>query len=290
MAHTVDQQTTIMKRNLPQVLTPLAASLLLGLQPVIAQETEAKDPASQPPLSVEETTSAKDKFVIPNPGELLQAASATIDLKAIVGKIKAEPVAATGSDAILAHSLGQLLADGFISLHAKDATLTKAIGKELLTIGQKLGADELIIAEGKKIGELVDAGKWSEASTAADAFRTKLLVNLAKDGDVDLITIISASGWLHGFGLISDQIQTSYNGDASKQLRQSDLAEHLAARVAKLPQGRVKDAANAAAALSEIAKLTKVEQEATISKESIQAIATAAKSGFAALEGIQEKK
>lgn len=290
MVVTVKKQTTLMKYTLPQVLTPLAASLLLGMQPIIAQEGESKDAASQPELSIEETTSAHDNFVIPNPGELLQAASANIDLKAIVEKIKAEPVAAAGSDAILAHSLGQLLADGFISLHAKDAARTRAIGKQLFAVGEKLGADELILAEGKKIGELVDGEKWSEASTAADSFRTKLLVNLAKDGDVDLITIISASGWLHGFSLIAEQIQTSYNEDASKQLRQSELAAHLAARVAKLPEGRVKDAAKAAAALSEIAKLTKVEQEAAISKESLQAIATAAKNGFAALEGIENKK
>lgn len=272
-------------------MIPLATGLLLCL-PALAQDAAAKDAAKpQTPLNAGELTAAKDNFTIPNPGELLHAASDKIDLKAIVGKIGAAPeVNTAGSDAVLAHSLGELLADGFICLHAKDAAKTKAIGKQLLAIGKELGADELILAEGKKIGEMVDAGNWGDASTAADAFRTKLLTNLAKDGDLDLITIISASGWLHGMGLIADQINTAYNEDASRQLRQSDLAAHLAGRVAKLPEGRIKDAAKAAAALTEISKLTSVAQEAAISKEAIAKIASTAKDGMTALEGIQEKK
>lgn len=257
----------------------------MGMHPLSAQEEKG----DQTPLDAKEMTAARENFTIPNPGELLQAASNHIDLKAIVEKIKAEPTTAGGSDAILAHSLGQLLADGFISLHAKDAARTKAIGKELLAVGEKLGADESILTEGKKIGQLVDAGSWSDASTAADSFRTKLLVNLAKDGDVDLITIISASGWLHGFSLIGGQIDSAYQADAAKHLRQSELAAYLSGRVAKLPEGRVKDAAKAAKALTNISELTKVAQDASISKESIAAIAKAATDGFAALEGIPAK-
>ncbi len=281
----------IMKRSISHTMIPLATGLLLCL-PAIAQDEAKSDPSKpQTPLPAGEITAAKDKFTIPNPGELLLAAKDKIDLKAIVAKIGAAPeVNTAGSDAVLAHSLGELLADGFICLHAQDAAKTKSIGKQLLAIGKELGADELILAEGKKIGEMVDAGNWGDASTAADTFRTRLLTNLAKDGDVDLITIISASGWLHGFGLIADQINASYNEEASRQLRQSDLAEHLAARVGKLPEGRIKDAAKAAAALKEISKLTAVAQDASISKESIAKIATSAKDGMTALEGMQEKK
>lgn len=281
----------LMKRSIPQSMFPLAASLLLSIAPASAEEAPAKDEAKPTtPLAGGDLTTAREKFAIPNPGELLQAASDKIDLKAIVGKISTANVDTKGSDAALAHSLGELLADGFICLHAKDAEKTRAIGKQLLGVGKELGADELVLAEGKSIGTLVDAEKWSEASTAADSFRSKLLVNLAKDGDLDLITIISASGWLHGFGLIADQINTVYNEDASRQLRQSDLAAHLAGRVAKLPDGRVKDAAKAAAALTAISKLTSVAQEAAISKEVIAKIAAAAKEGMTALEGVQEKK
>ncbi len=272
-------------------MLPFTACLLLGVTSIGAEETTKSDPGKPTTaLDAKDLTAARENFTIPNPGELLQAASDKIDLKAIVGNIKIDAVATDGSDSQLAHALGELLADGFICLHAKDAEKTRAVGKQLFSVGKELGADELVLAEGKKIGEMVDAGKWGEASTAADAFRTKLLVNLAKDGDLDLITMISASGWIHGFGLIANQIDAAYNEDASKQLRQSELAEHLAGRVAKLPEGRVKDASKAAAALSEIAKLTKVEKEAAISKEAIAKIAAAAKDGFAALEGAPEKK
>lgn len=273
-------------------MIPLTASLLLSISPAWAQEAATKEASAKPttPLAAGELTAAREHFTIPNPGELLQAACDKIDLKAIVGKITTTPTAANSSDAILAHSLGELLADGFICLHAKDAEKTLAIGKQLLAVGKELGADDAILAEGKKIGEMVNAANWVDASTAADAFRTKLLTNLAKDGDLDLITIISASGWLHGFGLIADQIEASYNEAASRQLRQSDLATHLAGRVAKLPAARIKDSAKAAAALTEIAKLTEVAQDASISKEAIAKIAAAAKEGMTALEGIQEKK
>ena len=287
----IEKQHKHMKRTITHTMLPLATGLLLCL-PAIAQEEAKSDPTKpQTPLQAGELTAAKDNFTIPNPGELLLAAKDKIDLKAIVAKIGDAPVVDTkGSDAVLAHSLGELLADGFICLHAQDAAKTKAIGKQLLAIGKELGADELILAEGKKIGEMVDAGNWSDASTAADAFRTRLLTNLAKDGDMDLITIISASGWLHGFGLIADQINASYNEEASRQLRQGDLATHLAGRVAKLPEGRVTDAAKAAAALTEIAKLTTVAQDASISKEAIAKIAASSKEGMTSLTGVQEKK
>lgn len=280
-----------MKRTITHTMFPLAAGLLLSL-PAIAQEEGKSDPTKpQTPLAPGEITAAKDNFTIPNPGELLLAAKDKIDLKAIVAKIGEAPeVNTAGSDAVLAHSLGELLADGFICLHAQDAAKTKSIGKQLLAIGKELGADELILAEGKKIGEMVDAGNWSDASTAADTFRTRLLTNLAKDGDTDLITIISASGWLHGFRLIADQINSAYNEEASRQLRQSDLAVHLAGRVAKLPQGRVTDAAKASAALTSISQMTAIAQDASISKENIAKIAAAAKEGMTSLEGMKEKK
>lgn len=270
----------------------MASGLLLSLSPAFAADSPATD-AAKPTTKLEigELTKARENFSIPNPGELLQAASDKIDLKAIIGKIEMPEANAAGtSDAVRAHAVGTLLADGFICLHAKDAKKTRAIGKQLLAISKELGADDLVLAEGKAIGTLVDEEKWNEASTAADTFRTKLLVNLAKDGDADLITIISATGWLHGFGLIADQINAAYNEDASRQLRQSELAAHLGARVAKLPEGRIKDAAKASADLMKIAELSNVAQDAAISKEAIEKIATAAKDGMAALEGIQEKK
>ena len=278
------------KNPLASTSVLLAAGLLIGL-PSYGQDSPGPAGKDEPTLKPSELADAKSNFTIPGPGEVLTAAADTIDLKAIVGKISPSPEdKLDGSDAILAHTLGELLANGFICLHAKEAEKTKAIGRQLLAVGEKLGADELVLEEGKKIGALIDAESWADASIAADTFRGRLLANLAQSGDADLVTIISASGWLHGFSLIATQIDASYNEDASRQLRQSDLAAHLAARVAALPEGRVKDAAKAAAALTEISKLTAVDKEAAISKEAVAKIAAAGLEGMSDLEGVQNEK
>lgn len=238
------------------------------------------------PLDEASRQTAQDRFNLPTPGEMLRAADGKIDMKKLTAALgEVSPVPPKSSDAAQAHQLGICLADGFISLYAKDAVRVKANGKILLEIATQLGADEAIIAEGKNIGTLVDAGNWSEASTAADSFRTRLLKDLVRDGDVEIVTVASASGWLRGFGLAANEIAQSYNGTTSRLFRQPELAAHLAQMVLKLSPGTVEDSGKAAAALLEISKLTSVAQDADIAKESVEKIALAAKEGLTALAG-----
>jgi L-aminopeptidase/D-esterase-like protein len=117
-----------------------------------------------------------------------------------------------------------------------------------------------------------------------------LLQSLVRDGDKDLATIASASGWLRGFGLAAAEIAQSYQGETSRLLRQPELAKHLADRVRKLPDGVIVDSAKAADCLQQIATLCAVKQDADISKESVEKITAAAKDGLAALAGTPNKK
>jgi len=238
------------------------------------------------PLDEAARTAAKESFSLPTPGEMLRAADGKIDVKKMTAALGTpQQIDPKASDEALAHQLGICLADGFISLYAKDAKKVKANGKLLLEVAAKLGADESIIAEGKNIGKMVDAEKWSEAFTSADAFRTRLMKSLVHDGDRDLVTVASASGWLRGFGLAASEMAQSYNGATSRLLRQPDLATFLAQGVKKLPAGAIKDAAKAAACLEEIFKLCSVAQDADIPKEAVEKIAQQAKEGLTALEG-----
>ncbi len=264
-------------------LTVLTASTCVSFSAIGFAEEVKKDAA---PLDEATRKTAQESFNLPTPGEMLRAADGKIDLKKLTAMLgEVSPVDPKASDAEQAHQLGIRLADGFISLYAKDAAKVKANGKVLLEIAAKLGADESIAAEGKSIGAMVDEGKWSEASTAADTFRTRLLKSLVRDGDVEIATVASASGWLRGFGLAADEVAQNYDGTTSRLFRQPDLATYLAGRVGKLSAGIVEDSATAAAALQEISKLTAVDQNADIPKESVEKIASAAKKGLAALAG-----
>lgn len=235
--------------------------------------------------------SAQESFSLPTPGEMLRAADGKIDMKKLTASLGETPqIDANASDAASAHLLGICLADGFVSLYAKDAAKVKANGKVLLDIAKQLGADELITAEGKNICTLVSSENWADAFTSADTFRTHLLQSLVRDGDKDLATIASASGWLRGFGLAAAEIAQSYQGETSRLLRQPELAKHLAYRVRKLPDGVIVDSAKAADCLQQIATLCAVKQDADISKESVEKITAAAKEGLAALAGTPNKK
>lgn len=238
------------------------------------------------PLDEASREAARKSFSMPTPGEMLRAAQGKIDIKKLTAALgapqKSDPKASAEEQA---HRLGICLADGFISLYANDVEKLKANGRVLLEVATKLGADEAIIAEGRNIGAMADGGKWSEAFTAADTFRTRLLRSLVHDGDMDLVTVASASGWLRGFGLAADEIAQSYDGTTSRLLRQPELAAFLAQSVRKLPAGAVQDSAKAAACLQEISTLCAVAKDADIPKESVGKIAQQAKEGLAALAG-----
>jgi hypothetical protein len=261
----------------------LTISSCIALSGIGLAEDVKKDTA---PLDEAARKTARTTFSLPTPGEMLRAADGKIDIKKLTAALGAPPALdPKSSDEAQAHQLGICLADGFISLYAKDADKVKANGKLLLAIATHLGADEAIIAEGKNIGTLVDGEKWSEAFTSADTFRTRLLKSLVQDGDMDLVTVASASGWLRGFGVAANEMAQSYDGTTSRLLRQPELATYLAEAVLKLPAGAIEDSAKAAAALKEISTLSAVAQDADIPKESVAKIAQQAKEGLAALAG-----
>ena len=272
------------------ILTPMRKSLLfmtitscMALTGTGLAEDAKKDAT---PLDEATRKTAQENFSLPTPGEMLRAADGKIDIKKLTAAL-GDPAAveAGSSDAALAHQLGKALADGFICLYAKDAEKLKANGKVLLEAAKELGADDAILAEGKKIGPLVEEGKWSDAFTAADTFRARLVKSLAQDGDQDIVTVASATGWLRGFGLSAGQIAQDYNGTTSRLLRQPDLAAYLAQRVLKLQDGTVEDSAKAVACLQEISTLSAVAQDADIPQESVKKIALKADEGLAALAG-----
>ena len=261
----------------------MTAASCVALSGMGMAEEPTKDTS---PLDEAARSAARENFSLPTPGEMLRAADGKIDVKKMTAALGIPPqIDPKASDEAMAHQLGICLADGFISLYAKDAKKVKANGKVLLEVAAKLGADESIIAEGKNIGKMVDAEKWSEAFTSADTFRTRLMKSLVHEGDRDLVTVASASGWLRGFGSAASELAQSYNGATSRLLRQPDLAKYLAQGVQKLPSGAIKDQAKAVASLQEIVTLCSVGQDADIPKESVEKIAQQSKEGLAALEG-----
>ena len=274
------------KRYTTIIATTLA---LTGL--CFAEDAKPSEVKKDTGIDAAAMKSAQESFNLPTPGEMLRAADGKIDMKKLTAALGETPqIAPDASDAMGAHLLGICLADGFVSLYAKDAAHVKANGKVLLEIAEQLGADEQVTAEGKKIGTLVTNENWADAFTSADTFRTHLLQSLVHDGDKDLATIASASGWLRGFGLAAGEIAQSYQGETSRLLRQPELATHLAERVRKLPAGVITDSAKAADSLQQIATLCTVKQDADISKESVEKITAAAKEGLSALEGTPNKK
>ena len=123
----------------------------------------------------------------------------------------------------IAMLLGVVIADGFISVEAKDAAKVDEIGRRVIELATALGVREAVIAHCNSITEAAKKDDWSAVRSELD--KTQHDVNGAMTAlhDQDAAELISIAGWLRGTDALSSLVSKDYLPDRADLLHQPDM-------------------------------------------------------------------
>lgn len=250
-------------------------SALVAASPVRAAEDKPKPgPKGAPTLSTEERAKVEDQYLLPSPGDALEALdhAATIDWKALAAGHGAAAEKAYPNDGDKALNLGVAVADAFVAAKAKDKDQIKQSSATVARLGLELSADRSLEEKRDAVKKLVDAGQWTELGELLEKVRIDVLNELRVAEDQDSVTLANLGGWLRGLNLATNALAKSYSAEGTKVLRQPGLVAFLETRTSKLSASATQSKAVAAvkSKLGEIKSLCTFPTDSTLSEEKVK--------------------
>lgn len=255
-----------------------AAAILLGLGLAGTSGTVPAAEKEQENLTAAEMNLASKNEIIPQPGEVFSVLS-SVDARSW------EPQAESTLKAIqplgelttteAAVILGRRSADAFLAIQARNKDLLKVCFEQILESGRKLGAADTLLDKGQSVMELAEDGKWNEVAGALDGLQLEIETAMAAVDDTESAAIAGAAGWIRGLAIFTNQLAVDYSPEASRALRQDQLAQSLETGLQGLPESiRTQLAvAEMIRQIDAIKPLLDISQEGTVDVENVKKIA-----------------
>ena len=217
---------------LPVMLDPMIKrswlffALLLPL--VAACPLHAQDSNTPPKrIDVSHFTSSVDEVVIPVPSEIFNA------LDKLGGSPNWSGVLPSGGEskfhpkvqAEIALLLGNVIADGFISVEAKDSTRVEGIGRRVIELANSLGVGKSVISHCNAISEAAKKDQWEAVRTELDRTQNSVRDAMKALHSKDESELVSIAGWLRGTDALTTLIKADYKPDRADLLHQPDMLE-----------------------------------------------------------------
>jgi hypothetical protein len=132
-----------------------------------------------------------------------------------------------GDQAQIATLLGVVIAEGFITMEAKDSIEIENLGKNVLSLARGLGMRDRALRRSRSIMELAEKNEWSEARTEWDGVLSDLENGMIEIKSAHLAQLVSLGGWLRGTEALSAVVLQNYSPERSNLIRQPELIDYL---------------------------------------------------------------
>jgi len=132
---------------------------------------------------------------------------------------------------------GTVVAEGFLSVQAKDAEATRSLGPTVLELADLLGVKDAVTVHAKAIIDNADAGEWDAVRNELDKTQQTVRETMTKLRDEDLSHCVSMGGWLRGTEAVGEVILSDYTNDKAELLHQPDLVAHFRGVTDKMQDG-----------------------------------------------------
>ncbi len=123
--------------------------------------------------------------------------------------------------------LGNVIAEGFVSVEAEDAERVKDIGRQVLTLADAINVRKSVIARCKSITDKADAREWRGVRTEFDGALQDVRAAMDELNDRDLSQLVSLGGWLRGTEVLTSIVQSNFSQDGAELLHQPELVSYF---------------------------------------------------------------
>ena len=202
-------------------LLPLALGLALPVSALRAQDSQ---PAKK--IDVSHFTSNVEDVVIPVPSEIFTALDKLGGSPNWTGTLPGKESGARPKvQAQIALLLGDVIADGFIAVEAKDSKRVEDIGRRVIELSNALGVGRSVIPHCNAIIEAAKNDKWDQVRTELDKTQNSVRDAMRALHSKDESELVSIGGWLRGTDALTTLIRADYNADRADLLHQPDMVD-----------------------------------------------------------------
>jgi hypothetical protein len=168
-------------------------------------------------------------------------------------------------------NLGRLISQAAVSVTVKDADSLSILAYSIEALGKTFGVSGTIEKRREKIIDFVKKGDWDQATTEVVQLESWVKQEIVSLRNPDAVRLANVGGWITGLYLATKGLMGNYTPEASKILRAPALTADLIAQMAKLPENlQTGVSKQIMTALPEIKRLVSVNQEESISLESVK--------------------
>jgi len=171
-------------------------------------------------------------------------------------------------------ALGMRIADGVMTVKAKDAEQLNRCASDIEKLAKKLGVSDAEMSRGRAVRTAANKGDWLKVFMELGFFQQDIMKKLTDEKDPTKGTLIVVAGWLQGARYTAGVVEENYTPALSNILREPMLVKSLAEKVAALPASvkSTPQVAKTADALQQLGKLLDIPTEGTISKDDVHKI------------------
>lgn len=193
--------------------------------------------------------------------------------------------------AVIAMSLGTLIADGFLIVQAEKVSELEDIGRAVLRQAKVLGAGTRVTAHTKSILENSGLGEWTKLKEELAKTQKDVQAEMVTLRDVDIAHLVSLGGWMRALEIVAVTASDPYSAEKAAKVQRLDtiqyFLESLNGLEPKLQENpNIVKSVEIVAAILEAVERT---QEKPVDEETLQVLITKARE-FRALVEEGEKK
>jgi hypothetical protein len=124
--------------------------------------------------------------------------------------------------AVIALSLGTLIADGFLIVQAEKVSELEDIGKAVLRQAKVLGAGTRVTAHTKSILENSGLGEWAKLKEELAKTQKDVQAEMVTLRDVDIAHLVSLGGWLRALEIVAVTASDPYSAEKAAKVQRMD--------------------------------------------------------------------
>lgn len=196
---------------------PAAAGLLLPASVLRAQDNPPKK------IDVSHFTKNEQDVVIPVPSEVFKALDnlgSNPNWNSVLPPAsKAHPVIQSE----IALLLGDVIANGFIAVEAKEKNKVDEIGKKVIQLADALGVGQSVKSHCNAIIEAAKDDKWAEVRMELDKAQNSVREAMDRLHSRDNSELVSIAGWLRGTDALTYLIKKDYKPESADLLHQPEM-------------------------------------------------------------------
>jgi hypothetical protein len=211
-------------------------AILVSVLSTSSLATQAQDKAGFDPSKAEIAPiglpSPYDKFL-----GLDQVLNLTYeDWKTIYNEIaRSVDVAKFTDESDIALALGVKIADGVMSIKARDVQGLNDCSKEIEDLAKKLGVKDEEMSRAKTVRAHANKGEWLQVFMELGFLQTDIMKSLRAQGNAQRRSLIICAGWMQGLQYTSYVVGKHYSAAVSNYLREPLLVNAMQKDLESLP-------------------------------------------------------